>query len=52
LANEVRASPGVTETEVATLVRRILEHEASHGGCTETFLKKIRKELRARYAAK
>lgn len=47
LATEVRASPGVTEATVTTLVRRILEHEATHGGCTETFLKKIRKEFRA-----
>ena len=48
LAKEVRASPGVTEATVATVVRRILEHEATHSGCTETFLKKIRKEFRAR----
>jgi hypothetical protein len=46
LAREVQASPGVTEAAVATLVRRILEHEATHGSCTDTFLKKMRKEFR------
>ena len=48
LAKEIKASAGLSEETVAQLIRRILEHEGSHGGCTETFQKKIRKELRAR----
>jgi hypothetical protein len=47
LANEVRASASVSEETKALLIRRILEFEASHGSCTQTFLKKVRKQLRA-----
>jgi hypothetical protein len=47
LANEVRANPSAPEEVKGQLIRRILEHEASHGCCTQTFLKKIRKQLRS-----
>jgi hypothetical protein len=45
LANEVKAS-GLAEEAKARLVREIIEYEGSHGKCTQTFSKKIRKQLR------
>jgi hypothetical protein len=47
LANEVQASATVSDETKALLIRRILDFEASHGSCTQTFLKKVRKQLRA-----
>ncbi|MFO0590958.1 MAG: molecular chaperone DnaJ [Polyangiaceae bacterium] len=46
LANEVKASalPAPTKTK---LTLEIIEHEATHGKCTQTFVKKVRKQLRA-----
>ncbi|WP_437624952.1 molecular chaperone DnaJ [Sorangium sp. So ce1151] len=46
LANEVRASATVSNETKAKLTREIIEHEGSHGKCTQTFLKKIRKQIR------
>jgi hypothetical protein len=46
LANEVKASTSLSEDTKARLVREIIEHEATHGTCTKTFLKKIRKQFR------
>src|SRR5689334_4042099 len=46
LANEVQASPNVSNDTKAKLVREISEHEATHGKCTETFIKKVRRQLR------
>lgn len=44
LANEVRAS-GHSENTKAQLVREIIEYEESHGSCTKTFVRKIKKQL-------
>jgi hypothetical protein len=45
LANEVKAS-GLSDEVKARLVREIIEYEGSHGRCTQTFTKKIRKQVR------
>ena len=45
LANEVKAS-GLGEEVKARLIREIIEYEGSHGKCTQTFTKKIRKQIR------
>lgn len=45
LATAVNASGLPAETK-ARLVREIIEYEGSHGKCTQTFTKKIRKQLR------
>ena len=46
LANEVRDSTTCTGEVKARLIREIIEYEGSHGHCTKTFLKKIRKQIR------
>lgn len=46
LANEVKASNVITEDVKARLVREIIEYEASHGKCTQTFSRKVRRQLR------
>ena len=28
------------------LIREIMEHESTHGQCTQTFIKKVRKQIR------
>ena len=45
LANEVKAS-SLSEDAKTRLVREIIEYEGSHGHCTQTFTKKVRKQLR------
>ncbi len=45
LATEIRDSSLPADTK-ARVTREIIEHEASHGLCTQTFLKKMRKQLR------
>jgi len=45
LADEVKASGLSLETK-ARITREIIEYEASHGQCTQTFSKKVRKQLR------
>lgn len=47
LANEVKGA-GLSEIVTTRLVQEIIEYEASHGKCTQTFSKKIRKQLRPR----
>jgi len=47
LGAEVESS-GHTADVKARLIREIIEYEASHGSCTQTFLRKIRKQLRPR----
>ncbi len=47
LANEVRDAATVSNETKAKLTREIVEHEATHGKCTQTFVKKVRKQLRA-----
>jgi hypothetical protein len=46
LATEVRDCATVTATVKARLVQEIIDHEASHGQCTQTFVKKVRKQVR------
>jgi hypothetical protein len=46
LATEVRDSPTVNEETKARLIREIIEYEGSHGLCTQTFSRKVRKQLR------
>lgn len=45
LANEVKASR-LAEEAKARIIREIMEYEGSHGKCTQTFMKKVRKQLR------
>ena len=45
LAKEVQSAGCSNETK-AKLVREIMEHEGSHGTCTQTFIKKVRKQIR------
>lgn len=46
LANQVKASAGLSEATKSRLIRDIIEHEASHGTCTKTFSRKIKKQVR------
>lgn len=46
LAKEVSACAIISEATKAKLTLEIMEHEATHGKCTQTFLKKVRKQLR------
>jgi hypothetical protein len=45
LASEIRDAALADEVK-ARLTREIIDHEASHGQCTKTFLKKVRKQFR------
>jgi hypothetical protein len=46
LATEVKESALCTSEVKARLIREIIEYEGSHGSCTQTFTKKIRKQVR------
>jgi hypothetical protein len=46
LAKEVQASPVCTDEAKARLIREIIDYETSKGSCTQTFTKKIRRQLR------
>ncbi len=46
LATDIRDAPGLTDEVKARLTREIIEHESTHGQCTKTFMKKIRKQFR------
>jgi hypothetical protein len=46
LATEVRDSKTCTAESRARLIREVIEHEATHGLCTQTFIKKVRKQIR------
>ena len=48
LATEVRDSTICTPEVKTRLIREVMEHEASHGVCTQTFIKKVRKQIRPR----
>ena len=48
LATEVRDSKICTPEVKTRLIREVMEHEASHGVCTQTFIKKVRKQIRPR----
>jgi len=47
LAEEVKACPSLSNDTKTKLTREIMDHEGTHGKCTETFGKKIRRQLRA-----
>ena len=46
LAAEVTASATLSADAKARLVAEIVNHESTHGRCTKTFLKKMRKQAR------
>jgi hypothetical protein len=48
LATEVKDSITCSAEVKARLIREIMDHEDSHGLCTQTFTKKIRKQVRPR----
>ena len=48
LATEVKACTSITLETKAKLTREIIEHESTHGSCTQTFARKIRKQIRPR----
>ena len=50
LATEVQGSTACTAETKGKLVREIIDHEGSHGLVTQTFVKKIRKQIRSRMA--
>jgi hypothetical protein len=46
LAREVTASTALTEDAKARLMAEIMNHESTHGRCTKTFIKKVRKQAK------
>jgi hypothetical protein len=48
LAGEVRDTSAGTADSRAKLVREIIDHESTHGLITQTFMKKVRKQIRSR----
>lgn len=46
LAGEVKASVALAEDAKARLIAEIVNHESTHGRCTKTFIKKLRKQAR------
>jgi hypothetical protein len=46
LATEVRDSAVISEETKARLIREIIDYEGSHGTCTQTFTKKVKKQIR------
>ncbi len=46
LALEVNASGALAADAKARLVAEIVNHESTHGRCTKTFIKKVRKQTR------
>jgi recombinational DNA repair protein (RecF pathway) len=46
LATEVRDDKSTTSEAKTRLIQEIMDHEDSHGLCTQTFVKKVRKQIR------
>jgi hypothetical protein len=46
LANEIKECTIISEETKTRLLNEIVAYEASHGECTKTFSKKVRKQLR------
>lgn len=46
LAQDVNASTVLTADAKTRLLAEIMNHESTHGRCTKTFIKKIRKQAR------
>jgi hypothetical protein len=51
LATEVRDCTTCTTVTKEKLIREIIEYEVSHGQCTQTFIKKVRKQVRPHTSA-
>jgi hypothetical protein len=47
LAEEVKACATLSNDTKLRLTREIMDYEGTHGKCTDTFTKKIRRQLRA-----
>ena len=47
LATEIRDTAGLKDDSKAKMIREVIDHEATHGSCTQTFIKKMRKQFRA-----
>ena len=45
LAGQIRDSSSLSADSKARLIREIIDHESTHGQCTQTFLKKVRKQV-------
>jgi hypothetical protein len=45
LAQAVRASAALSDDAKARLVAEIVQHESTHARCTQTFIKKVRKQV-------
>lgn len=45
LASDIRDAKGLSDDTKERLTREIIDHEASHGLCTKTFIKKVRKQI-------
>ena len=50
LATEIRDSATCPSADKERLIGEIMRHEEGHGLCTQTFLKKMRKQLRPHLA--
>ncbi len=46
LAREVTASVSLAEDAKTRLIAEIINHESTHGRCTKTFIKKVRKQAK------
>jgi DnaJ-class molecular chaperone len=46
LAREVTASTVLAEDAKTRLIAEIVNHESTHGRCTKTFIKKVRKQAK------
>jgi DnaJ-class molecular chaperone len=46
LASEVTASAALAADAKTRLIAEIMQHESTHGRCTKTFIKKVRKQAR------
>jgi hypothetical protein len=46
LATEVKDCASVSGETKERMTREIIDHESSHGSCTQTFVKKVRKQIR------
>jgi DnaJ-class molecular chaperone len=46
LASEVTASAALAPDAKTRLIAEIVQHESTHGRCTKTFIKKVRKQAR------
>jgi len=46
LATEVQSSAACSNETKSRLIREIMDYEGSHGTCTQTFIKKVRRQIR------